>query len=49
MNASSPSELQAALASDSHDTDPEESAEWRAALTTLAQTGGPARARWMAR
>ena len=48
MNAPiSASQLHALMTPDAHDPDPQETAEWRDALTALAQTQGPERARQM--
>jgi len=42
-----PDQLRALLDTALHDPDPVETAEWRDAFVALAQTQGPARARWM--
>ncbi|MBB1604368.1 alpha-ketoglutarate dehydrogenase [Variovorax sp. UMC13] len=48
MNAPiSASQLHALMTPDAHDPDPQETAEWRDALTALAQAQGPERARQM--
>ncbi|MEJ8811990.1 alpha-ketoglutarate dehydrogenase [Variovorax ureilyticus] len=42
-----PDQLRALLDTALHDPDPVETAEWREAFVALAETQGPARARWM--
>ncbi|MBO9648041.1 MAG: alpha-ketoglutarate dehydrogenase [Variovorax sp.] len=42
-----PDQLRAFLDTALHDPDPVETAEWREAFVALAETQGPARARWM--
>ena len=48
MNAPIPTDhLRAMVDTALHDPDPVETAEWREAFVSLAETQGPARARWM--